>query len=210
VTDAYSIDESALAVAGILERLNKRRTAKKHRLFRVIVATGVAVMHMLVIMLLIETRIVVTTHEKPPHETQLLWLLLPRAVQSSGNQAERQAEEMIRQAYKAVQLLPNVVDSPRPNAITVDPGLALGQALACGAGAFEYLTPEGRLRCGHRPWNFIYDRYGYIILNTQERPAQAEKPRPSDVMAHQRNTAPECPANVNPNVPCLERIIRGN
>jgi hypothetical protein len=210
VADAHFIDEKSAAV-GILERLNKRKTAKKHRLYRLSVATGVTLAHLLVAVVIIQTKYLTVSREKPPVETQLLWLLLPRASVSPGHQSEVEAEKMVRSAYKAVQLLPRVNDSPQPsNAITLDPGLALGQALACGAGRFEYQTREGQLRCVTKPWNFTYDRYGYIILDLKEHQRKPEKPRPSDVMAHQRNTAPPCPQGADPNSPCLSRIIRGN
>jgi hypothetical protein len=214
VADATFLDQSALVASGILERLERRRKAKKHRLYKATVAVFVILIHVLVVLLLIRTTLIVVKMEKPPQESRLLWLLLPRANQISGNRNEKKADEMIRQAYKAVQLLPRVVENAdRPNAITVDSGLALGQALACGAGKFEYLTVEGRARCVSKPWNFTYDRYGYIVMDMrdpQQKKRDEQKVRNSDVMARQRNTQPVCPTYVDPNAPCFARALRGD
>jgi hypothetical protein len=93
---------------------------------------------------------------------------------------------------------------PSPNAI--DPGLLLGQALACGANSFEYLTPQGRANCRRPPWNYTYARDGTIVLNTQYKPPEP-KPTPAEVMQLERYTTPECPTNVDPNAPCLSKIL---
>lgn len=203
------IDDS-MAVADIVRRLETRRKAKKHRLYRSTIAAIVMLVHVAVIFWMVQTRIVVIEHRKPPTHTQLLWLLLPRKDASLGTRDEAAAENMVRNAYKAVQLLPVVPNNNQPNnAITLDPGVALGQALSCGAGKFEYLTPEGQRRCRSKPWNFTYDRYGYIIMEGKGAPKPVEKPRPADVMAHERNTRPVCPKYIDPNVPCLERVLPG-
>ena len=96
------------------------------------------------------------------------------------------------------------------NAIT-DFGLALGRSLACGANSFEYLNSKMRSECRHKPWQFVYDHYGNIVLDPQGRTqdVREETLRPSDVQAHERNTAPRCPQNVDPNAPCIADIIGG-
>lgn len=197
------------AVADIIRRLETRRKAKKYRLYRSAVAAVVLLAHLAVIAWLVQTRIVHTEYRKPPPQTQLLWLLLPHKNASLGAHNEDAAENMVRNAYKAVQLLPVVTNNQPNNAITLDPGVALGQALSCGAGKFEYLTPEGQRRCRSKPWNFTYDRNGYVIMDGKGAPKPVEKPHPADVMAHERNTRPVCPKYIDPNVPCLERVLSG-
>lgn len=209
---AYLIDETNSAVADILARLEKRRKAKRHRLSRLLVAFFVTVVHLVVIYYLVQAKLIAVAPQKPLPKTELLWLLLPKASFSRGTQSELETEKMIRDAYKAVQLLPNVNRPVSPNAITVDSGLAIGQALSCGAGKFEYLTPEGQRRCRYKPWDFIYDRYGYVILDARGAPVQKQpekKVRPSDAMAHERNTRPHCPSYIDPNAPCLENYVPG-
>lgn len=210
MTECYFVDSTDLTLAVVLERLKREEAEKKRRWRRLAVAGLVALGHSLIIGWMIYAKLSQLPPSKPPPETELLWLLKPPVVVKPGPNSTDQREEMIRQAYKAVQLLPPV-DRDRTNAITVDDdvSMALGRSLACGAGSFEYLTPEGQRRCLRKPWGFTYDRYGYVILDTGRLPAR-EKPRPSDVLARQRNTAPECPNNVDPNAPCLGRIIRGN
>lgn len=207
---ANLIDDTNPAVADILIRLNKRRKRKRLTPFRLVVAVVVAIVHVVVIWHLIQIHLAAPMRAKNPPKTQLLWLLLPRNA-ISPDTSELDAQKMLRDAYKAVQLLPNVPHEPNPNAITLDVGEALGHALSCGAGKFEYLTPEGQRRCRSKPWGFEYDRYGYIILDTRGvAPKQPEKQRPSDAMAHERNTAPVCAKYIDPNAPCIEKILNGN
>lgn len=209
---AYLIDETNTAVADILSRLEKRRKAKRHRLRRLCVALFVTAVHFVVIYYLVQVRLSAPPPQKAPPRTELLWLLLPKASFSRGTQNDQETEKMIRNAYKAVQLMPEVIRPQSPNAITVNPGLAIGQALSCGAGKFEYLTPEGQRRCRYKPWDFVYDRYGYVILDPSGAPAQKQpekKVRPSDAMAHERNTRPHCASYIDPNAPCLENYVPG-
>jgi hypothetical protein len=210
VAEAYFIDETDPTLAVVLGRRKREEAQKKRRWRRQLTAIFVGVAHLLVIFLMIQSRMVEVAREKPPTQTQLLWLLLPKASMTQARERELKSEDLVHQAYKAVQLLP-MVEADRPNAITVEPGDVLGQAIACGAGRFEYLTPEGQARCKHKPWAFLYDRYGFVILDTSQRHDRTqEKPRPSDVMAHQRNTGPSNTKNVDANAPCLDCIIRGN
>lgn len=91
----------------------------------------------------------------------------------------------------------------------IDLGLALGRSLACGASSYEWLNSKMRSECKSKPWQFVYDRYGNIVLDAMPRVPKEDKPRPSDIQAHERNTAPVCPTNVDPNAPCLSSIIGG-
>ena len=94
---------------------------------------------------------------------------------------------------------------------TLDPALALGQALACGASSFEYLSPKAQARCKHTPWHYKYDKDGYIVLDATVRPVEPEhNPTGAEAAQHIMNTEDPCPANVDPNAPCLYRVIHGN
>lgn len=212
MTENYFVDQSDLTLAIIIERLKREEAEKQRRWRRVAVAGFVLLCHVLVVGVMLRAKLTNAVHEPPPHRTELVWLLKPQGTMMTKGDREidRRRETMIRQAYKAMETLPQIF-LERPNAITLDedPGLALGRALACGAGSFEYLTPDGQRRCYRKPWGFTYDRYGYIILAGPHMP-KPEKERPSEVLARQRNNAPVCPNNVDPNAPCLDRIIRGN
>lgn len=210
MTVAYFVDETDLTLAVVTRRLAREAEARKRR-WRRLVAVGIVLSaHTLLIGYLVHAKLINAVPEKAPPKTELLWLLLPPAKVASGVRKTEERDKMVREAYKAVEMLPQTTYE-RPNAITIEPGLALGDAIACGAGSYEYLTPDGRLRCRHRPWNFTYDRYGYVILDTQGLVRKPEKTRPSDVMAHERNTAPRDPSSyIDPNAPCLDCIIRGN
>lgn len=210
VAEAYIIDETGV-VADIRARYARRRLSRRYRVLRIAVATLVTIAHIAVVMWMVATKFAPVKPPEKPVKTQLLWLLLPRNAIHPGVERPNPAEEMLRQAYKAVQLLPKV-ESPQPtnNAITLDPGLSLGQAIACGAGSFEYLTPEGQRRCRSKPWNFTYDRYGYIIMDTRGRapkPQTEKKVNPRAKMQQQRNTAPNCPDGTTG--PCIGEMLHG-
>jgi hypothetical protein len=186
-------------------RLRTDEDARRRAMRRAVAAVAVAVLHVAFIFLLFHADWIVDLRTRPLTEPPLLWLLLPKApgapkVVQLRSQKEGQHE---RPAFFSLPItLP-----PSPNAI--DPGLLLGEALACGANSFEYLTPQGRSNCRRPPWNFTYARDGTIILNTQYRRPEP-KPTPAEVLAHERYTAPSCPEYVDPNAPCLSRIIGGH
>jgi hypothetical protein len=213
VTETYFIDESDLTLDVLRQHILREAAELKRRRFRIQVVTCVTAVHLLVAAVLLSSKIVTfVPPEKAPPEMQLLWLLLPRAAQAPKSTNQVMNEKLVQQAYKSVMLMPRV-ESEQSNAITLDPGLALGQALSCGAGRFEYLTKEGQMRCQHRPWGLRYDRYGYIILDTGGMPQEKqdeERMSASEALQRQRNTADPCPKSVDPNAPCLSRIIHGN
>lgn len=207
----HIIDETGV-VAEIRARYARRRRSPRARLWRISVATLVTAVHVAVVIWLVATKFVpVIQPVAKPVKTQLLWLLLPRNAIHPEIKRVNPADEMLRQAYKAVQLLPKVQEvQPETNAITIDPGLSLGEAIACGAGSFEYLTPEGQRRCRSKPWNFTYDRYGYIIMDPRERafkPRAEKKLNPRAKMQQERNTAPRCPAGTTG--PCIGEMLHG-
>lgn len=201
------IGEPEGAVAEILERLKRNEAARQRAVIRASAAAAVAVLHLIFIILLLKAEWLFTPTEIIDNkETPLLWLMLPRtnAIKAAN---EHKTGEKVYPIFKAVSLPPPVTDVDRPNAITLDPALLLGRALACGANSYEYLSREARMLCKHPPWQYKYDRYGDLVLDTRAREPEEEKQRPSDAMAHERNTAPVC---LDPNVPCAYREIWGN
>ena len=211
MTETYFIEDVPLTIDLVRQRLQREAAAKKRRGYRATVAGVVVFLHFVVIALLVAVKIAAPVREKPPPKpAQLLWLLLPPATQAQGTQNEREAEDLVRRAYKAVQLLPQLNREGGSNAITLEPGVELGAAIACGAGSFEYLTEEGQRRCRHQPWHFTYDRHGYLVMDARNLPPPAKKPHRGSALEKERYTPDPCPKNVDPNAPCLDRIIRGN
>ena len=205
MADTSFVGESAATLAASLMRLRTDEEARRLALRRGAAAAAVGVLHVAFIFMLIQTELISSLHIRPHAEPPLLWLLLPRAPGAPKVMQQRSQKEAPyeRPAFYSLPItLP-----PSPNAI--DPGLLLGQALACGANSFEYLTPEGRARCRRPPWNFTYARDGTIILDTQYRRPEP-KPTPAEVLAHERYTAPSCPESVDPNAPCISGIIGGH
>lgn len=196
-------------MAELQARLRAGEAATKRARRRGIAVAGVVVLHILFVWVLILAQVIpIETFKRQPLE-RLTWLDLSQPAQAPRvvpTPREKKDELTAVNPY----LVPKIVrpKEEENNAIT-DLGYALGRSLACGANSFEYLNSKMRAECKHKPWQFVYDRYGNIILDPQGRTPQEreETLRPSDVQAHERNTAPRCPKNVDPNAPCLADIF---
>ena len=209
MADTSFVDESATALAEFLTRLRTDGEARRLARRRAIAAAAVAVLHVAFIFVLIYSEWLPGLRVKRPPEAPLLWLLLPRTPGALKIEPKRTTPKETTPEAPTFYTLPIIRLPPQPNAIT-DPALALGQALACGANSYEYLSPLGRANCKRPPWNFTYDQYGDIVLNTHfQRPPPEPKPSNADIMARQRIEGPACPENVDPNAPCLDKIIHG-
>jgi hypothetical protein len=202
-------DESATLMAEFHARLRAEVIAAQRARRRAIAVGGVIVLHILFIWLLILAQFIPFDLLTKPKIESLTWLSL-----NSPADAHRVEQTPRRDKEAGSVINPDVVPKilkPKEeenNAIT-DFGLALGRSLACGANSFEYLNGKMRMECRRKPWNFVYDRYGTIILDPQGRTPQEKEEtlRPSDVQSHERNTAPRCPKNIDPNAPCLADIF---
>jgi len=209
VADTSFVDESATALAEFLTRLKTDGEARRLARRRAIAAAAVAVLHVVFVLLLIYSEWLPGLRVRRPSEVPLLWLLLPRTPGALKIEPKHTTAKEATEETPTYYTRPVILPPPQPNAIT-DPALALGQALACGANSYEYLSPLGRANCKRQPWNFTYDQYGDIVLNTQfKRPPPEPKPSSADIMARQRIEGPQCPENVDPNAPCLDKIIHG-
>jgi hypothetical protein len=209
VADTSLVGESATLLADPQARLRQAEDARKRNLKRVYAGIAVAILHVLIVILLLTSQWVPITIAKVKEVEALQWVTLPAPI--------RATEERIRPKSPNVgtvdpSLVPKILrpkTEEENNAIS-DFGLALGRALACGANSYEWLNSKRRAECLHKPWNFVYDRYGNVVLDARPRVVQDQETlRPGDVQAHERNTAPVCPTNIDPNAPCLSAIIGG-
>jgi hypothetical protein len=195
-------------------------TAELQEHFRVPVAPvrrrGVAILaavvvQVLFVWLLILAEFIPFDLISQPKIEKMSWIVLNDLAQAPRVVPTKRTKDDSDTATNPI-LVPKIIrpKEEESNAIT-DLGLALGRSLACGANSFEYLNSKMRNECRHKPWQFVYDRYGNIILDPQGRTADVreETLRPSDVQAHERNTAPRCPQNMDPNAPCMADIIGG-
>lgn len=208
MADTSFVGESATALAAFLTRLKTDEEARKRAQRRGGAAALVAVLHISVIFFLLQADWIPRVRARPPAEAPLLWLLLPKAPGMSKLEQQRSQKPAAREAPK-VYTLPITLPPPSPNNAITDPALALGRALACEANSFEYLTPEGRANCRRIPWNYRYDKDGMIVLDTHYKPPEP-KPTNADIMARERIEGPACPENVDPNAPCLSKVIGGH
>ena len=211
MAETFLVGESATLLADLHARLRVAEETRKRNLRRVYAAIAVAVLHALIVMLLIYSEWLPIPIERTKQIAPLQWVMLQSPIHAT--------EEKVRPKSPNIGTVdPSIVPKvlrPKPqeeenNAIT-DLGWALGRSLACGANSYEWLNTKMRAECKRKPWDFVYDRYGNIVLNARPRelPDQ-ETLRPSDVQAHERNTAPVCPTNIDPNAPCLSSVIGGH
>jgi len=210
VADTSFGDESATVLADIQVRLRTIGDARKRNRRRIYAGAGVAVVHVLFILLLLLSEWVPFPLPKIKKIEPLQWVTLPQMARSAQPVPMKQPLQNTGTVNPdKILLIPKPKADEESNAIT-DLGWALGRSLACGANSYEWLNTKMRAECKHKPWNFAYDRYGNIVLDAQMRqPRDTETLRPSDVQAHERNTAPVCPKNIDPNAPCLSAIIGG-
>jgi hypothetical protein len=211
VADTSLVGESATLLADLQARLRQAEDARRRSLRRIYAGIAVAILHVLIVLLLLSSQWLPVDILKVKEVAPLQWVTLQAPV--------RAMEEKIRPKSPNVgtvdpSLIPKILrpktEQEESNAIS-DFGLALGRSLACGANSYEWLNPKRRAECQHKPWEFVYDRYGNIVLDARPRVVQDQETlRPSDVQAHERNTAPVCPTNIDPNAPCLSSIIGGH
>lgn len=190
-------------------RLRVEEETRKKAVRRAGAVAAVAVFHVLFVILLIASEWMLIPTEMPPKIEPMTWVTMPllgNVPKATPVKTQKTEQNTVVNPY----VVPKFIRPPQEenNAIT-DFGLALGRSLACGANSYEWLNSKMRMECRHKPWQFVYDRYGNIVLDARPRVPREEKPRPSDIQAHERNTAPRCPQNVDPNAPCLADIIGG-
>lgn len=210
MADTSLVGESATLLADLQARLRTEEETRKRNLRRAYAGVAVAVVHILFVALLITSEWIPIPIPKARKIEPLQWVSLPR-------RAAVQPPERIKPRVPdpgtfnpdVVLRLPKPRVEEESNAIS-DFGLALGRSLACGANSYEWLNPKRRAECAFRPWNFVYDHYGNMVLDARPRMVREEETlRPSDAQARERNTVPLCPTNIDPNAPCLSSIIGG-
>jgi hypothetical protein len=209
VADTSFAGESAAILAEHQARLRIQEDIRKRAARRSAAGAAVAVVHVIFVAVLIASEWIPLPLVKPDEQQPLSWIVLPQIARAANSPPIKPRKPEDNGSIRPF-VLPQLVRPPEEenNAIT-DLGWALGRSLACGANSFEYLNTKMRNECKHRPWQFVYDRYGNIVLDAVPRIPHEEKPRPSDVQARERNTAPRCPQNIDPNAPCLANVIGG-
>jgi hypothetical protein len=190
VADTSLVGESATLLADLQARLRLAEEARKRYQRRVYAGIAVAILHVLIVLLLISSQWLPIPIEKVKEVAPLQWVTLQAPVRANQ---EKIKPKTSNPGTVDPSLIPKILKpkvEEENNAIT-DFGLALGRSLACGANSYEWLNNKMRAECRHQPWQFVYDRYG-------------------NVQARERNTAPVCPTNIDPNAPCLSAIIGGH
>ena len=210
MADTSLVGESATLLAGF-PRLQNTEAEQQRNLRRIYAGIAVAVLHFLIVLLLITSQWLPISTDKAKQIAPLQWISLLAPVASSHeNKVKPLTPDAGNVNPNRIVRLPKPKGEEENNAIT-DLGWALGRSLACGANSYEWLNNKMRAECKHKPWEWAYDRYGNVVLDARPRQVQEQETlRPSDVQAHERNTAPVCPTNIDPNAPCLSAVIGGH
>ncbi len=104
--------------------------------------------------------------------------------------------------------VPEPVPPPAP-AAPGDVLKSIGEALACGASNFEFLTQAQRARCRHQPWLARQLPNGNIVMDMPAKPVEPPEIHMSGAEAarHEMESPRGCPLMLQ--VPCVDDIING-
>lgn len=205
------IGESALALDAALLRLKRDEEARRRATRRLVAGAAVAAMHVAIVFALLTVEWLPAQRQRQAESPPLLWLILNKP---PGEQQpeQKQKEKKVQQSAPVTVVLP-ITKPPLPIQ-NFDAAQALGEALACGASSYEYLTQEARAKCKRQPWHFKYDKYGYIVLDTDaaKAPAEALEQHETGAEAQQRimNTSDPCQAAKITGTPCIDKMIFGS
>ena len=160
-----------------------------------------------------------TFGRRPPLETMLL---LPALNGKNAPEVHMVRPEVPSEAEPEIVTAPITIPKPPPPppnqaerpATPGDVLKAVGEALSCGAGSFETLTPAERARCRHEPWLARRAPNGALVMQPTLAPRLAE-PQPefhlsgADAQRRALETAPTgCPVLLN--IPCLAKLPSNN
>jgi hypothetical protein len=198
-------------MADLQARQQRAEETKRRDLRRVYAGAAVAVLHVLFVLFLIAGQWPLIPIAPIKKVDPLQWVTLPTPARATEPQKIKpRSPDVGTIDPDRILRLPRRSPIEEENNAINDYGWMLGRSLACGASSYEWLNTKMRAECRHKPWTFVYDRYGNLVLDVGQRPPpQEETLRPSDVQARERNTAPVCPTNIDPNAPCLSAIIHG-
>jgi len=196
-------------LAALRARLWLEEEARKRAARRILAGAAVTVLHIAFVVLLIASEWVPLPLTKQIEIQPLTWIILtqPAPVPKVTPVKPKNGQESGAITTVVPPRLPKPQEEEN-NAI--DLGLAIGRSLACGANSYEYLNTKQRAACLRQPWQFVYDPYGNVVLDARERPPEDEQVRPSDIQAHERNTADPCLIAKQTGTPCIDRIIFGD
>lgn len=208
MADTSFVGESAAMLAEFQARTGIEEEVRRRALRRSGVIAAVVAIHVLFVTLLIFSQWAPIPIQRIKIEP-MTWLNLLPAAQEAAKIPPAKAKKPDDVGIIRPLIVPDFHKPQEEENNAIDLGLALGRSLACGASSYEWLNSKMRSECKSKPWQFVYDRYGNIVLDAIPHIPKEDKPRPSDIQAHERNTAPVCPTNVDPNAPCLSSIIGG-
>jgi hypothetical protein len=194
----------------VLLRLKRDEEARHRATRRMLAAGAVGLLHVAIILALLRADWLPLSRPIRSEEPKLLWLLLPHAPGTQEVQHKKSERDLEHSAPVTI-VLPITPPRPQPQPTeSINPATALGQALACGASSYEYLSPAARDKCKHMPWHYKFDKFGNIVLDTQERPPeQAQRETGAEAQERIMNTADPCLAAKVTGTPCMDQIING-
>jgi hypothetical protein len=104
------------------------------------------------------------------------------------------------------------IPEPPPAPAPAAPGdvlKSIGEALACGAENFEFLTQAQRARCRHAPWLARQLPNGNIVMDLPPKPVEQPEFHMTGADAQRRELEAPRPCPLMLQVPCVDDIING-
>jgi len=179
--------------------------ARRRAINRAGAAAAVVLLHVLLLfVLVISGRVPVVRHVERPVETILI--LRPLA-QASQPAPRRILATPIPEIIEPIHITPIHPPPPQPTEQTNEQNVlrAIGQAIACGASRYEYLSQADRRLCRHAPWKMPPDKN--LAIAPPPLPPIGQLTG-AEAEARFRATAKPCP--ILQNTPCIDKVIYGN
>jgi hypothetical protein len=106
---------------------------------------------------------------------------------------------------KAPEVPPEAAGPAKPGDVLK----SVGEAIACGASHFEYLTDEQRAKCKHEPWIPRKLPNGNIVMELPPKPPDQPELHMSgaDFQRHEMVAPRGCP--ILQQTPCIDDVING-
>ena len=196
-------------LAELNARLEHEEEARKRTMRRTAYGAGVAALHVLFLFLLIMSEWVPIAIPNIEKIEPLTWIILTQPAKAPRIIPVKPKKSELSGAVTTV-VPPRIPKPEEEENNAIDLGLAIGRSLACSANSYEWLNSRQRAACLRRPWQFAYDPYGNVVLDAAPRVVAAEKPRPSDIQAHERNTADPCLIAKQSGTDCIDKVIFGD
>jgi hypothetical protein len=191
-----------IAMRGLADQEARRKAFR-----RTAAGAAVVALHILLLFVfVISERIPIVRHVVQPIETILI--LTPQQQRAPlPPPPKRILVAPTPEIVEPIHIPPIVAPPPEPTEQTKEQNVLreIGQAIACGASRYEYLSPAERRLCKRIPWKMPPDKN---LAIAPPPPPPIGQLTGAEAEARFRATARPCP--ILQNTPCIDKVIYGD